>query len=1778
MVAFDDTGSPGSQAVVESNRAQQRVGKLCTLWVHEENFSKEEVILNATLFPAQSVKLGELAEIVAVKPRTSSRDFQESGQRVPDDEARPDESTGGSGRARLGEEGENRTGSTSYLSPDEEPVEGHRDEPNRRKRYVFLVKDMSNEQKSKQPNLQVDAALNTASHVEIAFRDEYLARADMWRLAIAELSSKTVYKGQKILFMGTIKAQVKHVYVRGKKVQSAYFSASTRPVFRSESARYVLLIQMSNEMWDFDSDASGEIMFNRIISGFLPELFKRWMSMNARHLISIVLFTRVEYDSAHATALNGVAPFTNPRVRTEPTGQEKCYKDFYRVVVSEMTSGDWVTIIDQLKKEFKVFRRDISIQRNAPEPSLSSRIDQTVPEALVLGQPSAAIHGNLLEAINLACSQFATDYIDRDLVRTGISIVVVTPGTGIFEVEYEMLRTTTDTLINNGISIDLVCLTKMPLHSVPLFRYRNPSVFSVTDAERRFKSGSGETTPRQLSPALGSFSSPHGLSLSPSKLLTYTSSPKKAFPDTTPGKWTYAVPHWMDISFWAGSSSLGLPNVEDEGSSNPVYRVNWTKRAGFVPRVKMYELQMMGIMENEMSNISVPYLRQSPFHPEQLHPISTRRKRITTSNQDGGYLSNGSPPNGRLVGPGNVVTTHSFSRAEQHRLISKEDRELHGWMDVYDDHVFRPLSYLQAAEREARRLRAKEEEHSREADSLIFGTSYKKRSRSPPQPHTGPGTAFFDRKMRERQLTAKTTMKREGSVDSLFDAAARPPRRSRQFSSGLRLLGAAPPKATASTQLRTENATPGPVLRHELSAKLAFQSPKADSQSITPQSPRTSEGGSMHSDLSVPDVGMEAPRKEEKIGRTQPSNPIAIKRSATIPEVGGRSDGGSAAATTKDLYLGSRGQPERIDVLQAASKTKQAGPKFDLSSVVPVTAQTLSPTNALAPWLTFLNPSNPRKHNVGIDNEFSRWQHVFPRPIRASTMKWKSLCSPAAIPLTTETFPTAEQLATEYQENPYNVSQNEDEEAGETATARDNLIKELIALRLSQGFQLVVGAAVAESIGQPSLELANLFDSAYMAEDGAMVVMSKGNSIHQLQCIEGNEVEVKRFVRKPATAVTGLEGHMKDGGPVFYSAMIRTALSQSYEPRDLVFQITREEYNWNYVDSFIAGYEEQFTEHLRFWRARFVLIPVEQPQSVRRRLHGLSEDNEEEIRLEGIRKLTQMWQRHRHVPLAERHFPGPQRQRKDTNPLDIVYQTRDPSAVIAAELDGLPLVDTENVGRRSQLFSEMEQFQRASLSYTVLAQEIQGEKGIQMQDRRWHLRLHYNCFIGFEMTTWLLENFRDVETREAAVELGNELMRGGLFQHVEKRHQFRDGNYFYQIASEYRAPRPDSRRGWFGTRKPDRSIPSTPLHDTPASTSRADASRGSEDGVDVNNESSSGTPTVPGSRKLRVALSKVMRYDVDHRKRSYRPELINLHYDRLHNPDNCYHVRIDWMNVTAKLIEDAIVAWATTADKYGLKLVEVPVGEASSISKIHPFRSPYRVKLASPPPSKRPEHYFDATSFSPLVESDRHFYHKALMKKFNFVLDVEAALNFPPDVDVTYSWGKPDYRYTQYIHRSGVLLAQVTDDGDFLLLANRLCNIRTAANPDKYEKSDHQERRTANPPSPFASPLVRAAPEALKDGTVGGRECANSGPVRIKDELEGFCQSPQALARFYDEILSRATSPGPNTPMLDASIPVLGLPPSMRDLSPSPTSNSTGNAAGKSPSNSSPRGSLAESH
>jgi phage-related tail fiber protein len=65
--------------------------------------------------------------------------------------------------------------------------------------------------------------------------------------------------------------------------------------------------------------------------------------------------------------------------------------------------------------------------------------------------PSFAAQGNILEAINTALNMLQLHFVDRDLHRCGNSIVVVSAGSGVFEVDKGLAGITKQRMMDNGI-------------------------------------------------------------------------------------------------------------------------------------------------------------------------------------------------------------------------------------------------------------------------------------------------------------------------------------------------------------------------------------------------------------------------------------------------------------------------------------------------------------------------------------------------------------------------------------------------------------------------------------------------------------------------------------------------------------------------------------------------------------------------------------------------------------------------------------------------------------------------------------------------------------------------------------------------------------------------------------------------------------------------------------------------------------------------------------------------------------------------------------------------------------------------------------------------------------------------------------------------------------------------------------------------------------------------------------------------------------------------------
>ena len=1269
----------------------------------------------------------------------------------------------------------------------------------------------------------------------MAFKDMFLDRADMWRLA-RSLRDKTIYVGKRVIFAGSIRNTIKSIYVHSstsglgasRNATSAWVSPRTRPIFRSESSRFLLLVQMAAELWEFEED--GELMYHKCVDGYLPQLFEKWRITGARHLVTIVLFARVYKDKED--------------IMFDETA--KPYDDYFKTVVDNTASSEWAETLLQLKREFLKIQKEILVQHRPSSPGTeASTSSQSSGKDVISGTLSTASQGNILEAISLASQQYANSYFDPDLLRTGLSVIIITPGTGVFQVERPMLERTTEDLMRLGVGIDLVCLGRMPLHSVPLFRYRDPikdeDAVSMQTAFSRDRESRG------------------------SRSTSFSTDSNSFFSD-----WKYALPYWLDVSYWEQSTKGG--------------KRQWR------PRCRMHELQMMGIMEQEMSSFSIPLLSAREASPEGWDDYD---RKVFEKPKKGEALE------------------MLFTGRRESRLSPPKRSEL------------RALAAAEAAReaREAREIVKTEKKAAGRLEGLFVG---KKVNTDVSKARGEPTTA------------TSTTASESGASASITTTSTRPDGTTHTITRGF------------------EVKSPGPV----------YRSPPQGTSKAQPASPRTTA--------------------------VSPHHIMSPKATAALPP--------SITATSPRVL-----PRERRQSVIAKEEAAQ-----------PIVLKT--PTSP-PPWQIIPNPSNPKTTITQDSSQYRRWQHVTPRPTSVSHMKWKSMRTPAALPLQSAYFPREDELRDEYEQHTYTVSLNTEE----LDVSLHSLMEEMIGQRLAQGYQIVVRQAQGEGNAPiPSASAAFRMDfvapqitkgvlEGPLADIPEMVYVTLGGKqIHRLH-LHGNEnITVTRFVRR--TSVNPVEA--EKAFP--YECQMWGNFQDGYRP--VTFQLQHsfinDNVNWNYVDSLLSGWETQFKESVRYKRGRWLLIPADYSQAPE---PGL---DKEETHVAGIQKLNEMFQRGKYKAPQESA-----KRRKDMIVPDIVFCSESVAGYIAKEVESLVELKDHAESRIFQIGRE--RFSKGNIKVATLGEEMQAPPpaGVMRTARRWHLRYYDDVFIGSQFVTWLVTNFEDIRTREEAVTYGEELMGKGLFEHCKGAHQFMDGHYFYKVSPQYaqQPPNPQKeRRSWFG------SVTKT----SPTVAPVVPGGSGIEIVTRTRGDSSASQNLPPPVQpRQRIVLSSCIKLDIDPRKESSRLETVLLHYDRIHNPAACYHIRIEWLTATTRLVHQLLRTISNTAWRYGLRLVEAPIDEISHVTTMNPFREPLEIHLATTPPPS----------------TEQFFYHQELLlKKFDFVVDTEAGSLFPSNnVDVLQSWGvKPSYSLTQYVHRSGLAFVQITARGTFLWLTNRMYMAR----------------------------------------------------------------------------------------------------------------------------------------
>ena len=175
-----------------------------------------------------------------------------------------------------------------------------------------------------------------------------------------------------------------------------------------------------------------------------------------------------------------------------------------------------------------------------------------------------------------------------------------------------------------------------------------------------------------------------------------------------------------------------------------------------------------------------------------------------------------------------------------------------------------------------------------------------------------------------------------------------------------------------------------------------------------------------------------------------------------------------------------------------------------------------------------------------------RWQHIFAQALTKSEIKWRSMVTPACLPLTVEHFPSNHELENSYDVFSYDFVFDPSEmhsflvqlppmpgTVDETRRAWAlAVMRGMVALRLAQGFQFIIrptkrskvsGAAQDADAQSASMRRTK----SYGADEGARpagaadvlvsaydaVYLSMNNEIHHIS-YTGDSIQVRRYVRR----------------------------------------------------------------------------------------------------------------------------------------------------------------------------------------------------------------------------------------------------------------------------------------------------------------------------------------------------------------------------------------------------------------------------------------------------------------------------------------------------------------------------------------------------------------------------------------------------------------------------------------------------------------------------------------
>lgn len=1171
----------------------------------------------------------------------------------------------------------------------------------------------------------------------------------------------------------------------------------------------------------------------KLTSGFLPELFQKWTAVNATHLVTIVLFARVYYNDDEVEYLRkydlGLGLMKDHR--------DRWCKDFYKVAVDFERRSDWMTALTDVKQHME--RCEAEILRNF-HLNLMVKNGFEKEQKRIIGHWSFAYEGNVLEAINLALNPFDEHNIDRDLSRTGLSLIVITPGTGHFSVEKNLLRLTTERMIDHGVTLDLVCLTKMPLHSVPLFSYMSERPRRPAD------DADGKVGPSTPDP------------------LYFDANMDK--PNDRELTECYSLAFWVYCSFYAKTHDKPF------------------RRDRFVPRCKMYEIQMLGILDHNLTTVVLPLL-DVPDVDTKEKKLSDVERKLIHEDFDAAIFGDGKNPNIKdaSVSPPSTARTGTISPSLSTSFQST--RRFHRIDEGLSSSPKPPLASRGSSRTPASIVELEENLSNPSNPSLpdvsgpiASGVSgmipdmplVKKSSAAPLGSHRRPST-----------LDQSTPSSR---VASIVQLGTSPTHSITSTATEHPASGASTPKLTPSKKLKNQSSRGSFASRFaatwlfsSLGARASPSTATTANETVQRQDVSSVFGNSKPSSPS-------SQRQELQPPISVPATPQPVPGALPpSPKPKARAVSNAVTQPLPILANPTRALKNEEVVRSMPRSIPRSIPRSLPKSMHNSLRQARSMEDS---WRnksnaafgrtcrhTTVNPCNPDEDDITHAHK-QRWQHVRPRFTmdRQKSVKWRSLCAPAILPLTTDFMPTPEEIATFYEAHSYDIACFPDQVSFliRPDAAQVNLplavMREMASQRLSQNFQFIVlphntvvtdvqtkdramplGTGKNLLLGDSTRAGLRVGGASEVLKDASgAIYLSWSNHVHRLTFDpQKQSVTVQRFVRKVRHSTA----------PHSYKCLVWPYQLHDFQEATAMFRYPNidAKLNFNYLDRLIAGEEDRLQSNLRFWRTRYLLIPSGKELSSLTNVMKKGNKEEEyaisEILITGAMKVLELMGKNQWTR------PG-----ENARPLRLLATTFDPSACVLDE--GL-MSELDRLTNKTDKIDSGHKLEGMTLQ-ELAAMMNKPNNGLIIRDRWWNFKVHEDSFTGEQFCEWLKETFSDVETREQAVEWAESLFSKGLIEHVMGKHNFHDTYFFYRLSTQYdndAKSQTNRTKNWFG--KPAFPLPKNWVDETKPL-----------------------RLTDKPAKKKKVKMSQSVVIDLDPHKKSDRAEVAILHADIVHNTRN----------------------------------------------------------------------------------------------------------------------------------------------------------------------------------------------------------------------------------------------------------------------------------------------------